>query len=196
MGRAKKSLCDCNANHAVVNFGEFLLTYPLRSTKFKLSSKNACSSRPDLLIPFGHAASIHFHEERVLSRSALANVTEGSTSEEEEAEDVPLSGWDDVDAHLWSEDDAEDENDGNVELVELLTKQLPLMLLSIGIIVFVEMTAVMQRRGRDREIPSAHVRSCRWLVERIYHPFSHAILNHLSAGRSKDFRPVLFGSLY
>lgn len=102
-------------------------------------------------MPFGHAASIHFHKERVLSRSALANVTEGSTSEEEEAEDVPLSGWDDVDAHLWSEDDAEDADEGNVELVELLTKQLPLMLLSIGIIVFVEMTAVMQRRGRDRE---------------------------------------------
>ncbi len=48
-----------------------------------------------------------------------------------------------------------EDEDGNVEIVSILTQKLPLLLLALGWIVFVELTAVMQRRGRDCECRAA-----------------------------------------
>jgi hypothetical protein len=74
--------------------------------------------------------------------------------DEEEAANTSIVGgfmndWQDVDAHLWGE---QEDDDGNVEIISILTVKLPLLLLCIGWIVFVELTAVMQRRGRDCKI--------------------------------------------
>jgi hypothetical protein len=96
-----------------------------------------------------HAAKYHFHRE-VMSSLARSGLEEASNNSISDAVGGFLNDWEDVDAHLWG--DQMDEEDGNVEIVSILTVKLPLLLLCLGWIVFVELTAVMQRRGRDCEI--------------------------------------------
>ena len=95
-------------------------------------------------------AKYDFHQEEVsLAKSSLGE----NGDEKNETGDALtnyMAGWEEVDAHLWgSELDGED---GNVEIMSILNTKLPLLLLAMGWILFVELTAVMQRRGRDREL--------------------------------------------
>jgi hypothetical protein len=66
----------------------------------------------------------------------------------------PPAGWDadwpDEEVHLWSDQPpGSDDGDGEVEIMDILMYDLPLFIIFMGLLLYVEVTACLWRRGRD-----------------------------------------------
>mmetsp|Transcript_48571 Transcript_48571/g.152358 ORF Transcript_48571/g.152358 Transcript_48571/m.152358 type:complete len:675 (-) Transcript_48571:455-2479(-) len=98
--------------------------------------------------PASYKFRTEYYEESIKSAMPSLNETASASSENKTSDTMDLDLDLDDNVAMWSAEPYKDE-DGDIELEDILFYDLPLFCLFLGILLYVEVTACLWRRGRD-----------------------------------------------